>query len=164
MDAYKQRVEKALKSLLERSSVLKKIRSGQPVTDEDTQTLAEELMALDPEVSLENLQKLYSDTQRLELAIRRIVGMDPADVDAFFIRFMQQHPRLTPNQIRFLDLLKNHIARYGLIAVEKLWEAPFTAINTDGLSGVFEDSDQDQILQIIQQINLDPGAAASQPA
>ena len=82
-----------------------------------------------------------------------------ADVDAFFMRFSQEHPRLTPTQIRFLDLLKNHISRYGLIEVEKLWEAPFTTLSSDGLSGVFEEKEQDEILQIVKQINLE----SSQP-
>ena len=79
----------------------------------------------------------------------------PADVDAFFVQFTQAHPRLSPTQIRFLDLLKNHIARYGLIEVEKLWEIPFTTLNSDGLSGIFPEPEQDEILHIIKQINLE---------
>lgn len=155
LDAFKHRAERVLKGLLENSEVLKKIRAGKPVTEQDTQALAEQIMEIDPEFSLENLQKLYSNTQRLELAIRRILGMEAADVDAFFMQFSQAHPRLTPTQIRFLDLLKNHIARYGLIEVAKLWEAPFTTLSSDGLSGVFADTEQDEILHIIKQLNLE---------
>ncbi|MBI4026281.1 MAG: DEAD/DEAH box helicase family protein [Verrucomicrobia bacterium] len=158
LDAYKHRAEKVLKSLLEKSEVLKKICAGKTVTTKDTEALAEEVMSLDPEFSLESLRNLFADTRRLELAIRRILGMSATDVDAFFMQFSQAHPRLTSTQIRFLDLLKNHIARYGLIQVEKLWEAPFTTLNSDGLSGVFEEKEQDEILSIIKQINLDPQA------
>lgn len=154
-DAYKHRAEKVLKGLLEKSDVLKKIRAGKPVTEQDTNALAEQVMELDPEFSLDGIQNLFADTQRLELAVRRILGMNSADVDAFFMKFSQTHPRLTPTQIRFLDLLKNHIARYGLIEVEKLWEAPFTSLSSDGLSGVFQEPEQDEILAIIKQINLE---------
>ncbi|MBI3867053.1 MAG: DEAD/DEAH box helicase family protein [Verrucomicrobia bacterium] len=155
LDAYKHRAEKVLKALLEKSDVLRKIRSGKPVTEGDTHSLAEQMMELDPEFSLAGLQNLFTDTQRLELAIRRILGMEAADVDGFFMQFSQAHPRLTATQIRFLDLLKNHIARYGLIEVEKLWEAPFTTLDSDGLSGVFAEKEQDEILHIVKQINLE---------
>jgi type I restriction enzyme R subunit len=154
-DAYKHRAEKVLNALLEKSDVLKKIRAGKPVTEQDTKNLAEKVMELDPEFSLDGILNLFADTQRLELAIRRIIGMEAADVDAFFMQFSRAHPRLTPTQIRFLDLLKNHIARYGLIEVEKLWQAPFTTLNSDGLSGVFPEPEQDEILHIIKQINLE---------
>jgi type I restriction enzyme R subunit len=154
-DAYKHRAEKVLNALLEKSDVLKKIRAGKSVTEQDTKNLAEKVMELDPEFSLEGILSLFADTQRLELAIRRIIGMEAADVDAFFMQFSQAHPRLTTTQIRFLDLLKNHIARYGLIEVEKLWQAPFTTLNSDGLSGVFPEPEQDEILHIIKQINLE---------
>ena len=156
LEAYKYRAEKVLKGLLEKSDVLKKIRAGKPVTEQDTKALAEQVVELDPEFSLEGIQNLFADTRRLELAIRRILGMEAADVDAFFMQFSQAHPRLTPTQIRFLDLLKNHIARYGLIEVEKLWEAPFTTLSSNGLSGVFAENEQDEILRIVKQINLEP--------
>ena len=155
LDAYKHRAERVLKSLLENSNVLKKIRAGKPVNEQDTKALAEQVVELDPEFSLDIIQNLFTDTKRLELAIRRILGMEAADVDAFFRQFSQAHPRLTPTQIRFLDLLKNHIARYGLIEVEKLWEAPFTTLSSDGLSGVFAEKEQDEILHIVKQINLE---------
>ncbi|MGB7767356.1 MAG: type I restriction-modification enzyme R subunit C-terminal domain-containing protein, partial [Verrucomicrobiia bacterium] len=155
LDAHKHRAEKVLKSLLENSNVLKKIRAGKPVNEQDTKALAEQVVELDPEFSLDIIQNLFTDTKRLELAIRRILGMEAADVDAFFMQFSQAHPRLTPTQIRFLDLLKNHIARYGLIEVEKLWEAPFTTLSSDGLSGVFAEKEQDEILHIVKQINLE---------
>ena len=159
LDAYKHRAEKVLKALLEKSAVLKKIRSGKPVTEQDTNALAEQVVELDPEFSVDGIQNLFADTKRLELAIRRILGMEATDVDAFFVQFSRAHPRLTPTQIRFLDLLKNHIARYGLIEVEKLWEAPFTTLSSDGLSGVFAENEQDEILHIVKQINLE----AAQP-
>ena len=155
LEAYKYRAEKVLKGLLERSDVLKKIRAAKRVTEQDTKALAEQVVELDPEFSLEGIQNLFTDTRRLELAIRRILGMEAADVDAFFMQFSEAHPRLTPTQIRFLDLLKNHIARYGLIEVEKLWEAPFTTLSSNGLSGVFAENEQDEILHIIKQMNLE---------
>ena len=39
----------------------------------------------------------------------------------------------------FLNLLKNHISRYGAIEIEDLYEPPFTTLHSDGLDGVFVD-------------------------
>ena len=44
-------------------------------------------------------------------------------------------PDLNSQQIRFLDLLQNHIAQYGGIEVDRLYEPPFTSLHTDGIDG-----------------------------
>ena len=46
---------------------------------------------------------------------------------------------LNSAQLRFLDLLLNHIAKYGSIEVARLYEAPFTTVHTDSLDGLFPD-------------------------
>ena len=71
-------------------------------------------------------------------------------VEARFTQFTQRH---NPNsmQQRFLTLLQNHIAKYGAIEVSRLYEAPFTTINAQGLDGVFEDEAQiDDLIAIIK--------------
>ena len=39
-------------------------------------------------------------------------------------QFVNRHPSLTAKQTRFLGLLTNHIARYGSITIEKLYDQP----------------------------------------
>jgi type I restriction enzyme R subunit len=65
--------------------------------------------------------------------------MDADAVNDRFSRFAANHPGLTANQVSFLNLLKNHISRYGSIEIEQLYEPPFTTIHSDGLDGVFTD-------------------------
>ena len=68
-----------------------------------------------------------------------------------FTAFVQQHPTLNSSQIRFLDLLQNHIAKYGAIEVARLYEPPFTTLHTDSLDGLFPDEEQaSAIIQIIE--------------
>lgn len=155
--AYRARVESVFTSLLDKNAALRKIRAGQPVSDDDIRELADEIAQIDPSVSLEDLLEVYPNKARkLELAIRRVVGMEPEKVNEIFTAFVNHYPKLSGSQIRFLDLLKNHIAKYGAIEKEKLWEAPFTSIDSDGVSGVFEEDAQiDELLEILNQLNFE---------
>jgi type I restriction enzyme R subunit len=61
---------------------------------------------------------------------------------------------MTSHQIRFVDMLKSYITRYGMIEIEKLWEAPFTTINSGGVDAVFEESSQvDDLIHTLETIN-----------
>jgi len=72
-------------------------------------------------------------------------------VSEFFTTFVQKHPTLNSSQIRFLDLLQNHIAKYGSIEIARLYDPPFTTIHTDSIDGLFPDEDQaNAVIDIIE--------------
>jgi len=51
-------------------------------------------------------------------------------------------------------MLKQHIAKYGSMQLEKLYEPPFTTIHTESVYGVFPDENQaSQIINIVREIN-----------
>jgi type I restriction enzyme R subunit len=153
--AYRSRVESVLRGLLEQSEALRKIRAGQPVAPGDIESLVDDVLIHDPDLHLEELLVHYPNKSKsLEFAIRQVIGLDSARVDAHFRAFVQRYPALNANQIRFLDLLKSYLSRYGAIELDKLWEAPFTTIDSAGIDGVFQDSDQiDALLELLQDFN-----------
>ena len=59
--------------------------------------------------------------------------MESKAVAGKFSEFARKHPKLTAKQTRFLGLLQNHIARYGSITVDRLYEQPFTVVDADGI-------------------------------
>ena len=152
---YRNRVEGVLRSLMEESAALKKIRAGLPVSHDDLEELTNEVLLHDPDLHLEELLVHYPNkAKRIDLAIRQIIGLDAAKVDEHFRAFVQKYPALNSNQLRFLELLKAHVARYGAIELEKLWDAPFTSIHGGGVDGVFTDSHQvDDLLNLLSQLN-----------
>jgi len=153
--AYRHRVNAVLEALFDTHPVLQKVKRGQAVKQGEFEPLAEAVLLQDPSLSLEELtQHFPSKSRSLALAIRRVIGLDPEFVDASFQEFVQSHPALNPHQIRFLDLLKGHIATYGAIEIETLYEAPFTQIHSDGIDGVFPE-DADQLVDLIQKLNGD---------
>lgn len=153
--AYRNRVQSVLEGLFEESAVLKKIRAGEPVAEDDLDDLISDVLLQDPDLRLEDLLEHYPNKSKsLALAIRRVVGMDAAKVDERLKTFVQQYPSLNANQIRFLELLKSHISTYGAIELEKLWDTPFTTIHAEGIDGVFTESAQvDALLDLLEKLN-----------
>ena len=156
MKAYQKIIEVELKKHFETNPVLKKIRAGEPVSDHDINSLVPLILTQNPDVQREHLEEFFSETAvPLHLTIRTIVGMDPEAVREKFARFVQKHPKVTAKQIRFLSLLQNHIARYGTIEVERLYDAPFTVIDADGPDGVFEnEGDLSDLIEFVHSFGL----------
>jgi len=150
--AYRNRVENLLKALFESNGTLQRIRRGQPVSEADLETLTSLVLTQDPMLDLHDLIEYYPDCAgQLDLAIRSIIGLDAAAVNERFTAFVQQTPTLNSSQIRFLDLLQNHIAKHGAIEVARLYEPPFTTLHTDSIDGLFPDEEQAQgIIKIVE--------------
>jgi type I restriction enzyme R subunit len=155
MAAYKERVEDVLSRLFDKSETLKKIKSGIPVNDHDIQELISLVLTQHPDVNLELLREFYPDTAgHLDLAIRRVIGLDPKYLDMQFTKFIQQNHDLNPTQLKFIQMLQNHISKYGAIKLETLFEPPFTNVHSEGIYGVFPDTNQvNQIIGLVKEIN-----------
>ncbi|MBN2642146.1 MAG: DEAD/DEAH box helicase family protein [Victivallales bacterium] len=153
--AYRVRVNGIFAKLFEDSPALKKIRNGEPVSDNDITTLAKAVSYIDPDFDIYDLLEIYPNkADRIDNAIRQVIGYDPKKVEEFFSEFINNHPDLSSHQMRFLDLLKGQIREYGSIELDKLWEAPFTRLNSLGIDGIFSNPDDtDEIIDIVKGIN-----------
>jgi type I restriction enzyme R subunit len=124
---------------------------GEPVTTHELSTLTALVLTQNPDVDLNVLKQFYNETaDSLDFIIRSLIGMDPGAVRQRFADFVIRHPRLTAKQTRFLALLQNHITRYGSIDIERLYEPPFTTVDSDGLDGIFTSNIEiDEIIDIL---------------
>jgi type I restriction enzyme R subunit len=150
MVAYRNRVHHVLQDIIEGNPTLQKIKAGQPVELAELEALCSLVLTLDASLDLHDLIDYFPETAgQLDLAIRSVIGMDAQTVHKRFTQFVQEHANLASHQIKFLDLLQNHIAKYGSIEVERLYEPPFTLIHTDSLDGLFDEPLADELLNII---------------
>jgi len=148
---YTQLVEEALKNLFDTNLTLQKIRKGQSVREAELDSLVSLVLTQHPDVDLNVLREFFPDTaDSLDYIIRTIVGMESDAVRERFSEFART-PGLTSKQTKFLNLLQNHITRYGAITVERLYESPFTTIDANGIDGVFDD--EKQITELLTIIN-----------
>jgi type I restriction enzyme, R subunit len=153
MKAYQQVVEAELKRHFSTNPTLQKIRAGEAVSEADIQALVSLVLVQSPNASRDVLEEFFSETALpLDFAIRSIVGLDPESVATRFAEFARRHPKLTAKQTRFLGLLQNHIARFGSVTLDRLYEQPFTVVDADGLDGVFEKPEE--INDLLDMLNI----------
>src|SRR3546814_18309587 len=68
--------------------------------------------------------------------------MEPEAVRSRVSEFAHRYPALSAKQTQFLSMLQNHTAKYGAIALDRLWERPFTLVDPAGADGVFTNEQQ----------------------
>lgn len=148
---YRRRLKGILDKMIQGSPVLQKIRKGEPIPEEELKTLTSTILTSNPGVKLDVLNEFYGRTaDQLHVTIRELIGLDPQAVEAHFQGFLHQHPNLTAQQVRFLNLLKNYIAQHGSIVVDKLYEPPFDSISHQGIDGVFSQDDVTDLINVLK--------------
>jgi type I restriction enzyme R subunit len=149
MVAYRNRVNNVLQAIIDQNDTLRRIRLGEPVTETDLEDLCSLVLTQEQGLDLHDLMDYFQQAESLDQAIREIIGMDADAVHKRFTEFVQAHPNLASHQIKFLDLLQNHIAKFGSIKTDDLYEPPFTTLHNDSLDGLFEESLADELFEII---------------
>lgn len=164
MQIYRQLVEAALVRMFDTDPTLQKIRRGEAVAEAEISQLSSLVLTNNPGVRLELLEEFYPDLAgHLDLVIRSIVGMEKEAVRGKFTQFVQTHPSMTAQQIRFLDMLQSQIAQNGTIKLEALLTAaPFTNFHPEGIDGVFDDKDADEIITIAKQFEFPLNGSATE--
>jgi type I restriction enzyme R subunit len=152
--AYRQRVEKVLDEHFKNDPVLARIHAGKAVSDDDLRALADQILRIDPVIDIKQLPIQIHIKGDLHRALRSIIGVDAEAVSAAFSKFTHKHTELTAQQIRFLTMLQTHIGNNGGLEIERLYEAPFTTINAEGIDGVFRGELIDELLDIVARFNL----------
>ena len=152
---WRQQVQGALEPLFQQNPVLKKIRHGEPVTPEELDELAKLVLIQNPNVDIRDLKSFFPQTTAsLDKLLRTIIGMDGQAVAERFAMFASEN-HLSSQQIRFLEMLKNHIRDYGTIEMKQLFEQPFTQIHGEGVTGIFPDMQQIVTLQkIVEELGV----------
>lgn len=160
MPGYYRQIQAALLKVFDKNPTLRKIKAGEPVSESDLKALTSLVLTQNPDVDQEILRDFFEDTaQPLDFAIRSIIGMDAEAANHRFADFILVYPKLSANQVSFLNLLKNHISRYGAIEIEDLYEPPFTTLHSDGLDGTFVDEAMvEEVLGIVA--SFQPKAAS----
>lgn len=162
---YKRRVESVLREHFAESPVLQRIRAGKSVREEELEELARLVLQIDDKANVKVLAGYDPETRRsLFTVFRGLVGLDETAVEKAFAEFVHKHPRLSSQQLRFLQVLQNHIAQNGGIELERLYAPPFTTIHAEGMDGIFKDpGDVDDLLAILS-VFEPKRAAENEPA
>ncbi len=148
---YRTRVEKVLTEHFAHDPVLRRIRAGQAVQEAEVEELARLILQVDDKANVTQLAGHDPETRRSLLSVfRGLVGLDAEAVEKAFTGFVHKHPRLSSQQLRFLQLVQNHIAQNGGIEIERLYAPPFTTLHAESMDGLFNQQDQvEELLAIL---------------
>jgi len=155
---YRELVEQKINELVSNSLILQKLKNGLEVTPNEVEQLAEELHDEHPHITINLLRKVYNH-RKAELIqfIKHILGIEKLEsftetVTKAFDDFLNKHSYLTSRQLQFLDLLQNFVLEKGEISKRNLIESPFTMIHPEGIRGVFNANEIDEILILTKKV------------
>lgn len=164
VSVYRRRVKELLDELVSSNPILQKIRNNERVSEEDIKNFTSTILTTYPTVSLDALNEFYGRTaDQLHITLQELIGLEPSKVNEHFTDFVHRHPNLTALQVRFMDMLKSYIANYGFINLAKLYEAPFTSVNSNGIDGVFNEADVEDLVAVLKPFVKSTGPEQSAP-
>jgi type I restriction enzyme R subunit len=148
---YKKKVLSFL-SQHESHITLQKLKRNVPITASDIKELERMLFETGDVGTREEFEKAYGKQEQLGLFIRKLIGLDRQAAKRAFRDYLDAKT-LTANQIRFIDLIIEYLTQNGVMDPSLLYEAPFTDYSSKGMDGVFQDSEAQGIVSILNSIH-----------
>lgn len=157
-NAYREKVEAYIQSLVGSNMALQKLKDGKEVSDVEVVALANLLHEQDPFVTEELLRKVYDHkSARFIQFIRHILGLEKLTswsetVTAAFDSFIAGHTNLTVLQIQFLQMVKTFVLQTGKVERQNLVDAPFTQIHPQGVRGIFRPREIEELIKFTEDL------------
>jgi type I restriction enzyme R subunit len=155
---YRELVEQKVIELVLANPLLQKLKEGKQITEEEATQLAEELHNEHPHITIDLLRRVYNHRKAAFVQfIKHILGIEilesfPSTVSKAFDDFITKHTYLTSRQLQFMDLLRNFILEKGEVTRRNLIESPFTMLHPEGIRGVFNPKEIEEILQFTEKL------------
>lgn len=139
---YERKVQEYLRNHLN-DIVIHRLRANQPLTEVDLEGLERTLFEVrngDGETLLSGLLA-RSEAPSLAYFVRKMVGMDRAAAHAAFSGFLAERS-MTPQQIRFVELVIEQLTARGVMEASTLYEPPFSDVHSGGPDELFKGKEQ----------------------
>ena len=102
--------------------------------------------------SKDKFEECFGTEKSLPLFIRSLVGLDRQAVQEAFSKYLHG-TSYNEKQIRFVEMLIEHLTMRGILEASQLYEPPFNQIHYEGIDGVFGDGDADNIFGVVEAFN-----------
>jgi len=155
---YREMVEKLIKELTESNPILRKIKEGKQISEEEVQELADLLHDEHPHITEDLLKTVYKNRKAKFIQfIKHILGLEklesfPDTVSKAFEQFIHLHTNLSSRQLDFLNLLKDFILQKEKVEKRDLIESPFTVLHPEGIRGLFTPGEINEILELTRKL------------
>ncbi|NOQ81476.1 MAG: restriction endonuclease subunit R, partial [Methylophaga sp.] len=148
---YRKKIEAYIKTH-ESQLTIQKLKRNKPITEQDLEVLEDILFQASGMESKEAYIEFYTDTKKLGVFVRELVGLDRAAAKEAFAGFLETSS-YNSRQIDFINRIIDYLTVNGVMDVGALYQAPFTDIHEDSVDGFFEDAQVVSILDTLEAIN-----------
>lgn len=151
-DTFEKFRAKARQFLLahENHITVQKLRTNIPLTKIDLTEL-ERILVESGTGTPEDVARAKESSHGLGLFVRSLVGMDREAAQNAMSAFLKGRTP-TANQIQFLEEVVNHLTANGVMEASRLYEAPFTYTHDQGVEGVFQGPEIDELISILEEV------------
>lgn len=155
---YRELVEQKVNELVLANPILQKIKEGFEISEKESEQLADELHNEHPHITIDLLRRVYNHRKAVFVQfIKHILGIEvletfPETVSKAFDEFVAAHSYITSRQLQFLELLKEFILEKGEISKRNLIESPFTFLHPEGIRGIFNPKEIEEIIGLTQKL------------
>lgn len=129
---------------------LHKLRTNLPLTAADLAEL-ERMLAESGAGTPADVARARRESEGLGLFVRSLIGMDREAAKQALGGFLDGR-RLMGNQIQFIDEMVNHLTEHGSMEAARLYESPYTDFNPQGVEGVFNPPEVEQLVSILAEV------------
>ena len=151
LQSYKDRVESYIRKN-KHHLIIHKLSTNLPITKAELFELEKILFSEGVAGTKEEFVQQYGE-RPLGAFIRSITGLEQAALNEAFADFLQVG-NLRADQMTFIKTIITYLSTNGTIDKSMLYESPFTDLNDQGLSGVFDnDAEVIKVVRIIDMIN-----------
>lgn len=148
---YRKRVESFIKAN-ENHITIAKLKRGLALTPTDLNELERFIFEAQEVESRDKFEECFVTEKSLPLFIRSLVGLDRQAVQEAFSKYLQGST-YNEKQIRFVEMMIDHLTQNGVLGAAQLYEPPFNQIHYEGIDGVFGDGDTDNIFEVVEAFN-----------
>jgi type I restriction enzyme R subunit len=138
---YEKKLKEYLKNHLD-DEVIKRLRTNERLSADDLERLEEILISIGENDGQELLKGLLDrvEAPSLPYFVKSLVGMDRAAAQATFSEYLADRS-LTPQQMRFVEMVIDQLTSRGVIEAASLYEAPFSNLHAGGPDELFAGHD-----------------------
>lgn len=148
---YRKRVKSFIKTN-ENHITIAKLKRGLALTPTDLSELEQFVFDAQEVESRDKFEACFGTDLSLPQFIRSLVGLDRQAVQNAFSKYLQGST-YNEKQIRFIEMVIEHLTIRGTLEASKLYEPPFNQIHFEGIDGVFNDGDADNIFGVVEAFN-----------
>jgi type I restriction enzyme R subunit len=129
---------------------LQRLRRNLQLTPDDLESL-EQILITSGAGTQTDIARAKEESHGLGLFIRSLVGLDRAAATAAFGRYLDDST-FSAAQIRFINLIVEHLTANGVMDVARLYESPFTDHAPHGPDMIFTDIQVDGIVTVLHDV------------